>query len=334
MSRSISLFSSYSQRENHVTNYCLLMLKMLYEENPKYLGEVLTALIGEDMADHVGVAFRQQARKKSSIPDGVIIQPGLVVYIETKNYEWFNDRQLQRHLAALNQESSGLKVLLALGRFEGDQRARFDRIQRLCRGKYRSKVVFAAASFEDLLQALRLEGLPKNLVDAVADLREFLDEEDLLGSWHTSLDVVNCARYFEEVVDHGVYMCPARDGAYSHRRCKYFGMYREKRVERVAVIEAVVDVDLAGETLLKWNNSGRPKSEFLSLARSKVKELRPDEGPTRVFLLGEPFETDFKKDSPGGMQASKRYFDISASAASNAQELADWLRGRRWSEVA
>lgn len=36
MSEGISLFSGYNQKENRHTNYCLLMLKLLYEEIPKY----------------------------------------------------------------------------------------------------------------------------------------------------------------------------------------------------------------------------------------------------------------------------------------------------------
>jgi hypothetical protein len=55
--------------------------------------------------------------------------------------------------------------------------------------------------------------------------------------------VVNCAGVSEDVIDGKVYMCPASGGVYSHARCKFFGMYRNKRVERVALIEAVVDID-------------------------------------------------------------------------------------------
>lgn len=51
MSREVSLFSGYSQRENRTTNYCLLILKMLYEENPKFLAEVLSALVGEELGE-------------------------------------------------------------------------------------------------------------------------------------------------------------------------------------------------------------------------------------------------------------------------------------------
>lgn len=40
MGAPITLFSGYSHGENRTTNYCLLVLKMLYEENPKLLGEI------------------------------------------------------------------------------------------------------------------------------------------------------------------------------------------------------------------------------------------------------------------------------------------------------
>ena len=114
MSKPITLFSGYTQRENRVTNYCLLVLKMLYEENPKYLGEVLSALVGEDVADKIGVTFRQQERKASSAPDGLILQPSVTVYIETKNFDWFYDAQLERHLSALATETLACEPCIVL----------------------------------------------------------------------------------------------------------------------------------------------------------------------------------------------------------------------------
>ena len=54
MGKAISLFSGYSQGENRTTNYCLLILKLLYEENPKLLGDVLNSLPNIDIGDTVG----------------------------------------------------------------------------------------------------------------------------------------------------------------------------------------------------------------------------------------------------------------------------------------
>jgi hypothetical protein len=68
MAREISLFSGYSQKENRTTNYSLLVLKMMYEENPKYLGEVLSALVDEDLGNLVGVRFQQPVTLSMRMP--------------------------------------------------------------------------------------------------------------------------------------------------------------------------------------------------------------------------------------------------------------------------
>ena len=56
------------------------------------------------------------------------------------------------------------------------------------------------------------------------------------------------------------------------------------------------------------------------------------EFPTRVFLLGSRFETDFAKDSSGGMWGTKKYFDVAGLEPRSAQDLAEKLRGMAWGE--
>jgi hypothetical protein len=55
MGKEISLFSGYDQLENRTTNYCLLMLRMLYQENPKLLSETLATLLPGQSDLQVGV---------------------------------------------------------------------------------------------------------------------------------------------------------------------------------------------------------------------------------------------------------------------------------------
>jgi hypothetical protein len=329
----ISLFSGYSQRENRTTNYCLLVLKLLYEENPRFLAEAFGALLGEDVADHVGVTFRQQERKESSVPDGLITQKPITIFLETKNYDWFRDGQLENHLAGLGQGSPGLKVLVALGHFEASDTSRFAQIEALCRDKYRGEILFAALTFEDFVAALQLPHLPKGLADTVSELRAYFDEQGLLSSWGGMMDVVNCAGIPGDILDGNVYMCPATGGAYSHNRCAFFGMYRNKRVEKIADIRAVVDVESVSSAIVKWKNTHGDDPVLKAEAIGIVVQRRPDRMPTRVFLLGELFETDFVKDSPGGMMCSKQYFNVSRLGVKTAREVADALRGKVWSGV-
>ncbi len=231
MGENISLFSGYNSAENRTTNYCLLVLKTLYEDNPKYLGEVLVELLGGDLDDLVGVNFRQQERKKSSVPDGLITQKAFTIYIEAKNWDWFYDTQLEAHLEALHAESPGVKILIALGNFDNLAADRFDRIEKVCAGKYRNLIAFAHVSFEELLSACEhLAGLSKNLTDMLADYRQYLTGQGLLSSWEQILDVVNCAVGAQEVIEDNFYRCPATGGDYNHSRAKFFGMYRNKKV--------------------------------------------------------------------------------------------------------
>lgn len=336
MSRQITLFSGYSQRENRTTNYCLLILKMVYEENPKFLAEVLTTLVGEELGERIGVKFRQQEKKASSIPDGLILQPAFTIYIETKNVDWFYDAQLENHLAALDAETPGFKVLIALSAFEGEEGDRFQKIRAICESKYQNSVAFERVSFDDFVQALNLPHLPKNLADAVADFRDYLDEQDLLPSWETRLDVVNCAGQPNDILTENVYMCPATGGAYNHAKCKYFGMYRGKRVDKVAVIEAVVDLEDDDKAKVKWHIAPGRDADFIQQARTKlqkIRESRPGQYPLRVFLLGPLHDTDFRKDTTGGMFGSKRYFNVVTLEAADAQQLASKLRGKTWSQL-
>jgi len=145
--------------------------------------------------------------------------------------------------------------------------------------------------------------------------------------------VVNCAGMPDDVLVGGVYMCPATGDAYSHSRCRYFGMYRGKVVEKVAVIEAVVDLHDEGSQTLRWQNVEGPAEDLIARARHVHVTRRADDYPTRVFLLGPLHDTEFRKDSPGGMMSSKQYFDVSGIAALGADELASALRGKVWSEL-
>ena len=306
---------------------------MLYEENPKYLAEVMSTLVGEDLGERIGVNFRQQEKRQSSIPDGLIVQPAFTIYIETKNWSWFYQDQLENHLTALNDESPGLKALIALSNFEAPEIEKFAPIRRLCAEQYKGSIVFKEVSFEDFVQALQLPLLPKNLADAVTDFRVYLDENSLLPVWERLLDVVNCAGLPDDILLGNVYMCPARGGSYTHQRCKYFGMYRNKCIDRIATIEAVVDVESPSKATLKWQNGAGAEAEFKKRAIEKIQALRPNDFPTRVFLLGPLYLTDFQKDSPGGMLNSKLYFDVEHLKADDAEALAKALSGKTWSQV-
>ena len=333
MATNVTLFPSYSQAENRTTNYCLLLLKLLYEENPKFLGEALASLLGEEIGVEVGVRFEQQRRTGRSIPDGLVVQSAFALHIETKLGRGVGKAQLQNHIDGLA-GAPGTRVMLALANFETDPSERLVDVKAYAEEK---GVFFCAATFDELLTAVDREELPKNLADAVEDFRGYLDEENLLPTWRTILDVCNCAGKPEEQTLHNAYFCPATGGAYRHRRSRFFGMYRNKKVECVAKIEAVVDLEPGFENAtILWKNVEEDDARLEERARFKALAARPHVTyPLRVFVLGPlyPLEKGFVKETKGGMIGSKQYFNIESLKPEDAEHLARGLNGLKWSDI-
>lgn len=70
MAREISLFSGYSDKENRVTNYTILLIILLYEHSPELYGRFLASLLQETVP--AVPVFAQQQRQATSVPDAVI----------------------------------------------------------------------------------------------------------------------------------------------------------------------------------------------------------------------------------------------------------------------
>jgi len=334
MSKPVSLFSGYSQKENRVTNYVLLVLRMLYEDSPSYLNEIFGQLFPEDVSNVIGVSFNQQTKKGASVPDGLITQKALSIFIEAKNHDWFYKSQIDKHLAGLNNEDPGIKVLMLLGNIEADVEERFEDISKTTREKYSGNIHFKVVTFESLIFELNELDLPKRLQDLVDELEHFFDEESLLPRWKNMLDVVNCSGSFNNVREHGIYTCPTSGGAYSHRRCKYFGAYGgSKLVEIVSEIRAVLEFEDGECTKLSWINTDESRESLIDEGIEKLKMLNQADDDVRVFLLGQRLPTKFVKDTKGGMQQSKLYFDITKLEATNTEHLATLLKSHKWSDL-
>ncbi|GAB3585267.1 hypothetical protein [Hymenobacter daeguensis] len=335
MGKEISLFSGYDQSENRTTNYCLLILRMLYQENPRYLAEAISGIIPNQTGLQVGVHFRQQVSRGNSVPDGIITQPGFSIYIETKNSDWFYDAQLKDHLNALSQESASVKVLLALGKFEGDYKSRFAAIIAACATEHNNQVQFAATTFETFLAALRIQSLPPALISTVDDFQQYLNENNLLPNWKGYMDVVNCARESDRLIAAETYVCPAAGGSYSHQRCEYLGMYWEKGVWKIASVRGVVDVYPDGTSRVLWRNDEHLTDiDLEQLARQKFHQAYEDniDWEARVFVLDKLYDTGLEKDTWGPLRG-KQYLYIGDVAGETLAERAENLSKESWGDL-
>ncbi len=314
------------------------MLKMLYQENPQSFDEVISNLASDNSLLQIGPIFEQQTKSKKSIPDLIIKQQGFSIYFETKIDDWFYSSQIKKHIEGLRSDKHTDSVVFLLGNIDPDSVEK--RLQDTIDYGKNNNVIVQAISFEDFVSAFENVSMSEGLKMVFIEFQDYLDKTNLFPKWKYLLDVVNCASFVNEVRDDDVYMCPDTGGAYKHRRAKFFGPYKNKKVAEIRFIRAVVSISINQEdSNIKWNNSEENEEDLKALAISKIqgKEWRVRENskkPYQVFILGEPYSTNFYKLSKGGLQGSKKYFKEIAKDCENPKELAMKLNNQSWEDYA
>ena len=334
MGREISLFADYHQKENSLTNYCGLLMKMLYEDSPRKFEELLATLLKTDTNIIVGPTFTQQTKTVKSIPDLAITQKSFSVFFETKTTDWFYEDQINRHIEGFNQTADD-KILFLLSNFENDNIE--EQFAKEIKEAKKYKIILQPLTFEDFVGSLEQLCNSEYLRNLLDEFKLYLDRNGHLPKWKNLLDVVSCSGTLEEI-EQGVYMCPDTGGAYSHRRAKYFGPYSSKKVADIFEINAIVVIEKnLGEAKIKWKNKNIKDDTLIEQARQKLQnwQWRIDENksvPLQVFLLDNRQETNFVKETSGGMLQSKKYFWDIATDCKNSQELAEKLRDKNWGD--
>lgn len=334
MGREISIFTDYHQKENSLTNYCGLLMKLIYEDSPRRFEELLTTLIKTDTNVIVGPTFTQQTKKIESIPDLAITQKSFSVFFETKTTDWFYEDQIIRHIAGFNQSADD-KILFLLSNFENDNLD--EQFKKEIAKAKKSKIILQPLTFEDFVGSLDQVCTSEYLKNLLEEFKIYLDRNERLSKWKYLLDVVSCSGTLNEI-NQNVYMCPDTGGAYSHRRAKYFGAYASKEVADIFEIKAIVVIEKGqSEAKIKWRNVSTKDDILLKEAITKLKtwQWRIDENksvPLQVFLLDKREKTKFIKETSGGMYQSKKYFWDIAIDCKDSKELADKLIGRSWGE--
>jgi hypothetical protein len=336
MGRELSFFADYHQGENSLTNYCGLIMKLIYNESPKQFEELLSILIKGKTDLIVGPIFEQQMKERKSIPDLTIIQKSFAIFFETKLTNWFYDDQINRHIEGLN-KNADIKILFLLSNFEHNDLE--DYFSKQIDNAKLKGVILQPLQIQDFLEALEevCKNQSKHLQTFLEEFRNYLDRNELLLKWKTLLDVVNCGGTLHEIAD-GAYMCPDAGGAYNHRRAQYFGAYKNKTVAEIFEINAIVVIDKNfSNGQIKWNNSNIPNNVLIADAEAQIRKYpsRIHENTNvalQVFLLSKPAKTNFIKETSGGMFQSKKYFYNIADNCKTLQELAAKLENKKWGE--
>ncbi len=308
----INHFQTYAQRENHVTNNTMLMLKHVYRTSPRLLEDVLQSLLDEDEVE-IGPRFEQQVGEAYSIPDAVLSQKPLHIYVEAKHGDGLYDDQLERHMRSIAErghpENSAFLIGLTNNSTNDDDDERWKQ-QALEQG-----ITFAATTYRELLEALDTAcSNNPDLREILDDYQAFIGGENLLPDQHRKMVAMLCGQSWRENIEHGVYFEPAHRNP-KWTRAHFLGVYRQKKISHVGRVVAAAICRKEGDNLIvEAEEFGTLNPEY----RSRVKDIiqaaeayfKGFAADAHRYYLVERFEeANIRKASSGGMMGH-RYFDI------------------------
>jgi len=311
MSR-VSHFQRFTQPENHATNNTLLLFRYFYQKSPFKVQNVLNSLLDSQLS--VGLTFDQQVKGKGdhSVPDAIIKQEPMSIYIETKRGGELDKDQIRRHIESIERQrkgsnSGGLFVLLGLTK---DPIADSIKNQLATEAKQKN-ILFAATTFSQVAEEFRrqCDDFERELQSIVEDYEEFLESETLLEVGSRWLVVFPCGVSIAENKRFDLYYePPSRPCKHSYR---FIGVYDRKSVRYVGAVEAIATVSFSKGKASYSVESGsltdvHKKRINDAIEQTSYYDLKAD---TRFYLVDSFVPTDAQKISAGGIWGM-RYLDL------------------------
>jgi hypothetical protein len=308
----VSHFQRFSQPENHATNNTLLLLRYFYQASPFKIQRVLTSLLETDLS--IGLTFEQQVRGDASVPDALIAQERMRIFIETKRGGAVDSAQIRRHFESIAQHSVGTSrgdstVLIGLTK---EPIAESDR-KSLAAEAALQGITFTTVTFSQIVEALRAQcaAFEGELLSIVEDYESYLAEEGLLEERNQWLVVFPCGTSIAENARFGLYHePPSRPCKRSYR---FIGVYNRKTVAYVGAVEAIAVASWRDGIASFTEEAGHLTDDHRKRITNAIKETRNFDlkvSPHRFYLVDSFIATDAKKTSPGGIMGL-RYLDLS-----------------------
>jgi hypothetical protein len=339
MSR-VSHFQRFSQPENHATNNTLLLLRYFYQKSPFKIQNVLNSLLGTDLS--IGLTFEQQVKSKvdHSVPDALIKQEPMKIFIETKRGGELDIDQIQRHIDSIERrregrDSDSLTVLLGLTKDPIGDSIRNELTKKAATRGIR----FAAATFSQIAEELRGQcaDFDQELRSIVEDYEEFIESETLLEVGNRWLVIFPCGVSIAENKRFDLYYePPSRPCKHSYR---FIGVYDQKSVRYVGAVEAIATVTFSKGKASFAVEEGHLTDAHRTRIMSAVEETpyyNLKGNPHRYYLVDSFTPTDARKVSAGGIWGM-RYLDLTKIISGynsrkkyTSAELAKMLQQATW----
>jgi hypothetical protein len=257
----------------------------------------------------IGLIFEQQVRGETSVPDALITQEPMRIFIETKRGGVVDSDQIRRHLKSIaHAAGSRGDVLIGLTK---EQIAESDR-KALAAEAALEGITFTAVTFSQIVEALRMQcaDFERDLLAIVEDYESYLVEEELLEQRNQWLVVFPCGTSISENARFGLYYEPPSRPC--KRNYRFIGVYNRKTVSFVGTVEAIAVASFTDGATVFTEEAGQLTEDHRKRITAAVEETPYydlKDNPHRFYLVDSFIPTDAKKTSPGGIWGL-RYLDL------------------------
>ena len=314
------------------------MLRYFYQSSPFKIQRFLTSLLEIELS--IGLTFEQQIRGDASVPDALITQEPLHIFIETKRGGDLDSEQIRRHFKSIAQHQTGVTrglgtILIGLTKepiAESDRKA-------LAADAAMQGITFAAVTFSQIVEALRAQcaDFERELLSIVEDYESYLAEERLLEERNQWLVVFPCGTSLTENARFALYYEPPSRPC--KRNYRFIGVYNHKTVAYVGTVEAIAVATSCDGVLSFTEEAGQLTESHRKRITSAIEETPYYDlkAETHRFYVVDSFvPTDARKTSAGGIMGL-RYLDLSKIVPGynprkdyTSEELAVALKGTTW----
>lgn len=320
----VTRFPHYHQTENVVTNHVMVMLRMLYEASPKLLEALLRALCAEEVT--VGPRFSQQVHGAHSVPDGLIAQDPLAVFVETKLGSLPDPGQLARHCQTIVDRLPGRKGSFLLSLTSGRSGQTIPR--EVADMAVAHGVSVVPVTFGELVDQLaELPVVDLALRETLQEFADFVFAQNLVPREGQVMVAMLTGTSWRDNLAHGVYYEPI-DRSPKHARAAFLGLYHDKQVSHVGRIVTAVGAmqDDTGVMVFDDPETGTLDDRGRQAIRDVVAAAQAyypglEACRHRYYVVDGFAPTNFRKVSGGGMMGH-RYFDIESLAGRRLPERA------------
>ncbi|MEL6113011.1 MAG: hypothetical protein AAFR20_09410 [Pseudomonadota bacterium] len=313
---------------------------------PQLFVDLLTSLTEQPLT--VGPTFRNQINVGTgSVPDALIKQTAFEIYIETKLGDTLDGRQIEAHcdMIAGYKQISNSPFLLGLTR----KPLSVPEKMALEKSAAEKGVRFVSTTFYEIAEFLEENAFEfqMGLKELISQYRDFITDKNLSPPLENRLLINPCGITFEENRALNYYFDPPER---SKSICKYLGIYKNKTVSLIGLVQCVVTAHHENGNIIVLENHALPwtgyqegqfTSEFENRLLAAMKSspfANFEDESLRFYFVDQFVVTDFRKVSKHGIQGH-RYFtldsplllrDLFRNAEPSLEDLANALRSKTW----